>query len=62
MTEKKLTSDDKPKFIKQFIETIDGMSNEEIAEMVWNYGNDQWSSGYNRGYYNPDYTDDSIDD
>jgi len=54
-TKLKLVSEDRPEFVKQFIETTEGLTKEEIAILVWNFANERWSSGYNRGKYDPDF-------
>ena len=46
---------DKPEFIKNFQSICEGITVDEIASIVWGYGNERWSKGYNQGKYNPDF-------
>lgn len=48
-----LVNCDKSEFISQFREKTRGMTNKQMAELVWIFGNEQWSKGYKRGKYNP---------
>lgn len=53
--EVELVSENKPDFVKQFLEKTKGMTNEEIAELVWHFANSRWCKGYSQGKYNPDF-------
>ena len=56
--EHKLTTDDLPAFIIQFVKKTKGMNAKQIALLVWIYGNDQWSSGFDRGERDPYFDND----
>lgn len=49
-----------PEFKKQFIEKTKNLTPEEVAVLVWKLTNEQWSAGFDRGYYDPDYGNDEL--
>ena len=57
-----LESKHHPEFVKDFLEKTKDMTLEEIATVVWQYGNDRWSSGYTQGKYDPYFDDDTDND
>ena len=50
-----LVSCERPKFLEQFLEKTKNKTKVQIANMVWDFGNNQYSKGYDQGKYNPDY-------
>jgi len=55
VVEKKLIPEEYPKFKIQFLEKTKDMAPEEIASLVWQYGNKEWKRGYHQGRYNPNF-------
>jgi len=45
----------KPDFIEKYKDLIDKVDVTDLLEAIWEFGNERWSSGYNQGYYNPDF-------
>lgn len=50
-----IVSGDKPDFIENFLQITKDKLPQQVAEMVWNYGNERWTKGYNQGKYDPDF-------
>jgi len=45
----------KPDFIEKYKDLIDKVDVTDLLEAIWEFGNERWGSGYNQGYYNPDF-------
>lgn len=40
--------------LDRFLEKYKDVCNETLLKSIWDFGNTQWTKGFNKGKYNPD--------
>jgi hypothetical protein len=60
--ERKLKSMDSVAFVAHFLEVTKGLNPVEVSQVVWRYGGQEWSRGFNQGKNDPDFEEDEEQD